>query len=283
MRAGRSSEVGVSGHDGVVAALVLKARAKLLACALFSAGAVGCGGLERRILFPEPTHATPPALEGAFLLEDTTAQGDPVFALHVPAKGDAPTVVYFHGNGEQLADLRSLALALRRRGFGFFAVEYPGFGLAWKGSPSEPSLYRVADRALRWLRTDGHVSSAGTVLMGRSLGTGVAAEMASRAEGAALVLVSPYTSIDALFGHFLPVFGPLLVDDHFSTIDKPIRVPTLLVHGLDDRVIPARMSHELALAIPDVQVLWYAGRGHNDVLTEPMLDAIAAFAWGAAP
>jgi uncharacterized protein len=59
---------------------------------------------QRRLVFPVPAGAREPELPGSALLRIPGPEGTPVFALHVPAPPGAPTVVHFHGNGEQLAD-----------------------------------------------------------------------------------------------------------------------------------------------------------------------------------
>ena len=60
-----------------------------------------------------------------------------VYAIHRAAPPGAPTLVHFHGNGEELGDLGPLLALLADAGFGVYAVEYPGYGLAREGRPSE--------------------------------------------------------------------------------------------------------------------------------------------------
>ena len=86
--------------------------------------------------------------------------------------------------------------------------------------PDEPGLYADAEAALGTLRARG-IGAERIVLWGHSLGTGVAAEMARRGRGAALVLVSPYTSIDRLVTAVVPFAAArLLVGDRFDTLAK---------------------------------------------------------------
>jgi len=79
------------------------------------------------------------------------------------------------------------------------------------------------------------------VLWGISLGSGVAAEMARRGRGAALVLMAPYTSIPGIIVVAVPFApGALLSPYCFDTLSKAaqIRVPTQIIHGDADEIVP---------------------------------------------
>lgn len=241
---------------------------------------------QRRLLYPAPASTSAPALSGATLERIASEGRRTVFALHLPAAGDAPTVVHFHGNGEDLGDQVGLARALGRLGLGMFAVEYPGYGLAKdQGGPSETRIYEDAERALDRLRALG-VPRERTVLSGQSLGTGVAAEMARRGHGARLILIAPYTSIPDVAARAFP-FLPArwIVEDRFDTANKvgELRLPVLLLHGQEDEVIPVDMGHRLSELLPDARLVVIAGGRHNDLFAlhgDTMLREIAAFSRG---
>jgi pimeloyl-ACP methyl ester carboxylesterase len=133
-----------------------------------------------------------------------------------------------------------------RRGLGVVLCEYRGYGLSSGTDFDEQGFYRDAEAVLDHLAQQG-IGPDRVVLFGESLGTGVAAEMAARGRGAALVLVTPYTSIPDMGEHVtarlptLPV--RLLMRERFATLDKapPITVPALVLHGTDDEVVPYAM------------------------------------------
>jgi pimeloyl-ACP methyl ester carboxylesterase len=187
--------------------------------------------------------------------------------------------VIFHGNGETIGWRVQLAQDLRARGLGVVLAEYRGYGLAsGSGPPDEAGLYRDAAAILDELERQG-IGPARVVLLGISLGTGVAAEMASRGRAASLILVSPYTSITAMASGVVP-FLPTgwLCPDHFDTLSKAprIRVPTLVIHGDADEVIPFPMGRQVASSIPGATLRVVPGGHHNDVLEEG--EIIAAIA-----
>jgi hypothetical protein len=242
----------------------------------------GCLGY-RSILYPAPHDGAvvPPA--GAALRTLTAADGVAVLALHFPAPPGAPTVVHFHGNGETLRTEAGFGAALHRRGLGVLLVEYRGYGAA-PGAPSEEVFYRDAEAALAALASDG-VPPQRVVLSGISLGTGVAAEMAARGRGARLVLVAPYTSIPKVAGRIAPILpASWIIGDRFDTLGKAakIKVPTLVIHGDRDEVIPYDMGQGVTAAIAGARLVTVEGGHHNDLFGRrpDLLDAIADHARG---
>jgi pimeloyl-ACP methyl ester carboxylesterase len=187
--------------------------------------------------------------------------------------------VHFHGNGEDLAGQAWLVRAMRLAGIGAYAVEYPGYGWAKGQTLSEDSIYAAAEVALKHLQTKLAVPRDAIVLQGQSLGAGVAAEMARRGYGAKLVLVSPFTSMvdmAALVAPFLPVRW--LVRDRYETLRKApaLALPTLVIHGTSDEVIPFEMGRRVAENLPRAEFVTIPDGHHGDVFFRPDSDALLA-------
>lgn len=260
----------------------LTRMAIFLAVAYLALCLAGCFAY-RAILYPAPRDGAPEPPPGASLVDLHASDGVSVPAVHFPAPPGGPTVVHFHGNGETLRSEMPFALALVSRGLGVFLVEYRGYGAA-PGEPEEQALYRDAEAALSALSQAG-VGEKDIVLSGISLGTGVAAEMAARGHGARLVLVAPYTSIPGVAARWLP-FLPmsLIIADRFDTLEKAARigVPTLVIHGDQDEIIPHDMGKALSEAIPGARLVTVAGGHHNDLFARrpDLLDLIASHAKG---
>jgi pimeloyl-ACP methyl ester carboxylesterase len=235
------------------------------------AGAVGLGiAFERRLMFPAPTQPVEPDARGGQLLRFPGAGGRTVHALYAPAPPGGPTIVHFHGNGEMLSHMVGLSVALRAKGLGFFAPEYPGYGLSRAGSVSEQAIYEDAEAALVHLRDVERVPGDQVVLEGQSLGTGVAIEMAIRGHGSRLILISPYTSMPDMARRLVPLLpAGLVVRDRFDNAAKAARVtlPALVIHGRDDRLIPVSMGETLARLLPHAVLEVLPGAHHNDVWT----------------
>jgi pimeloyl-ACP methyl ester carboxylesterase len=207
----------------------------------------------RSILYPAPHSDPVPPPSGAHLVALRAADGVPVQAMDFAGPGaPAPlTVVYFHGNGEVIGDNVWMAQRLVGQGFAVRLVEYRGYGRSNGSAPSEAGLYADATAALDDLAARG-TGADRVVLWGTSLGTGVATEMARRGRGRALVLVAPYTSIPDMAARVTP-FVPvrLVVGDHFDNLAKApgLNLPTVVVHGTADEVIPFAMGERVARAI----------------------------------
>ncbi len=239
---------------------------------------------QRRLVFPAPKTGDEPVMEGSTLTKVQGSSGRTVYAFHVPAPPGGHTVVHFHGNGEELADLVPLAWSFRRAGLGFFAVEYPGYGLARDEPPSEEALYADAEAALWHLHNGIGVPTPEVVLEGQSLGSGVAVEMAVRGHGARLILISPFTSVPDVAEKTVP-FVPVrwLIRDQFDNLEKAkkLTLPVLVVHGTADEIIPFAMGERLEKAFVNGTLFKVQGGHHNDLFVKDgrlILERIAAFA-----
>ena len=258
--------------------IVAIASAAILTVA-FSIRTVG-----RRYLFPnqEVAVVVPPSSFEHW--EFRATDEEIVHALFVPSGWHGRVVVYFHNNRETMVEPLWLARRLAARGLDVVLAEYRGYGLSKSGAaPNEDGLYLDAEATLSELARRGYGAER-VILWGTSLGSGVAAEMARRHRGAALVLVSPYTSIPDLVRERSWVSLPeLLLPDRFDIASKAnaIRIPTLIIHGDADEIVPFSMGTRLAkLIVGSTFVRVESGR-HGNLFAHggmPLFDRISSFA-----
>ena len=246
--------------------------ARRLLLALGLAYAVLCAAVSARyrgMLYPAPAEDHAPVPYSARELTLTAADGAPVRVIEFPRRGSEWMVVHFHGNGEVIGSHVALARDLARHGFGTLLVEYRGYGRSQDaGLPTEEGLYADASAALDHLLGEG-IGPRNVALWGFSLGTGVAAEMASRGRGGRLILEAPYTSIPHLGARlYRTIPASWVVSDRFDTASKAkaIRTPTFILHGDQDPVIPVSMPARLSQLFPDVRLAEIAGGDHADLL-----------------
>ncbi len=232
------------------------------------AGLLGLSRLGyRAVLYPAPRRRLSEAPPGAELRRFETPDGTPIQALFYPPPG-SQVIVFFHGNGETIGDSVGLAAELNGRGLGFVAVEYRGYGSSPAHGPSEAGLYADAQAVLLSLAAEG-IAPGDITLWGSSLGSGVAVEMATRGFGSRLLLSTPYTSMPAVAQRLLPVL-PMrwVVSDCYDNLAKApgLALPTLVIHGDADRLVPYDHGVTLSQAIAGAELVTVAGAGHNDWL-----------------
>lgn len=180
-------------------------------------------------------------------------------------------VLYFVGNGEDLAAAAQGGEVLARYGCEVIGVEYPGYG-ASRGTPSAASLMATADGAAGFARARARALGLPLVVVGSSLGSFCATHVAAQGGVARLVLRAPPTSLLAVAQQqywWLPV--SLLLRHRLDNLASAPQIdcPTLVVHGDADRVVPLAHGRELARALPHGQLLIVPGRGHNDLSLAP--------------
>ncbi|WP_298671227.1 alpha/beta hydrolase [uncultured Sphingomonas sp.] len=193
-----------------------------------------------------------------------TSDGLDLVAAYRPAAAGRPTLVYFHGNGDSLEGANRASALLRQRGYGLLLVEYRGYADN-PGKPGEQGLYRDGRAALDWLAGKG-IASSGVILIGYSLGSGIASQLASEREVGGLALISPFSRLaDAASHHFPYVPVRWLLRDRYDTIDKlrGRRLRVLVLHGDSDRVIPWTEGRDVAGVIPGAQFEIVHGAGHE--------------------
>jgi alpha-beta hydrolase superfamily lysophospholipase len=209
-----------------------------------------------------------------------------------PANRQAPAVLYWHGNGEIAADYDDLAPLYTRSGITLLVVDYRGYGTSG-GSPTCSDLLSDAVtvfHAAQDLFAQQSLAPSRLYAMGRSLGSAAAIEVAARAGGslAGLIVESGFADTFALLARLgIRLQGVEESQDGFNNAAKMerITVPTLIIHGQQDVLIPAQDGEELfdRSAASEKRLLLIPGAGHNDLLARGLrqyMEAIVAFVFG---
>ncbi len=165
----------------------------------------------------------------------------------VPSGHAAPTLLMCHGNAGNIAWRVESVAFYRHLGFNVLIFDYRGYGLS-AGRPSEQGLYDDAASVWRYLTEERGVAASDIVLLGRSLGGGVATHLALECEPGAVIIESTFTSINDLARERYPRLPlwrlPWASFDNASRI-AAIRSPLLLVHSVEDEVIPFAHGEKL--------------------------------------
>jgi len=194
-------------------------------------------------------------------------EGGQVYAWYYPVRGKerdqpAPAVIFFHGNAETVSDQRDIVSWYRLMGCSVLLMEYRGYGHA-AGEPGEAEIVGDAEQFYEMLVARDEVDPHRIVFHGRSLGGGVAVQLAARHEPAALILQSTFSSVA---GMALRYGGPTFLVRHPFRTDQVLpnlNVPVLMFHGSRDTIIPARHGRALRDMAKDVKYVEF-DCGHND-------------------
>ena len=166
--------------------------------------------------------------------------GDTINALLVksplqPSKG---VVLYFHGNADNLERWANYHTDMTARGYDFFAMDYRGYGKS-TGKPKEQHMYEDARFCYDFLQNK--YPPEDIILYGRSLGTGIAAKLATEVTAKCLILETPYNSINFVIARHIFMHSlPFPLQFHFQTVGylSAISYPILAMHGTADKIIP---------------------------------------------
>lgn len=227
--------------------------------------------MQERIVWQPPRLAQYPTAD-ARRLDYVSDDGQRLFAFLVGDPARAPGVlIVYHGNADLAAWVVPWASEVERTtGWAVLVPEYRGYG-GLGGSPDYLASQRDARATYRLVREQLGVDSTRVAIYGHSLGSAIATELAVEQPPAVLILEAPFTSAREMArGPLAPValFWGLIARVHFDTRSRvaELAVPTWVVHGERDGIIPVRMGRAVhaAARVPG-ELLVVRGAGHNDV------------------
>ncbi|WP_333167543.1 alpha/beta hydrolase [Microcoleus sp. Pol12B4] len=186
-----------------------------------------------------------------------------ISAVHFPNPQAKHTILYSHGNAEDLDGILWLLREIRDSGFAVFAYDYQGYGTSQE-KHSEYNTYRDIEAAYNYLTPHLGVPAKQIILYGRSVGGGPAINLASRQKVGGLVVESSFVSAFRVLTRM-----SLLPFDKFVNIDKigKVRSPVLMIHGKADEVVHFWHGEKLFAAAKQPKLnFWVDGAGHNDLM-----------------
>lgn len=266
---GRSAEDAAIGKSLITFLLIaLVGYAALVVFMYFS---------QRSILFPGAGSEPPPAPQWGEAVAIPTPDGETLHALYSAARPGRPSVLFFLGNADWPGNFAFLARALGSQGIGLLALSYRGYPGS-TGSPSEAGLLTDGLAAFDWLSAQ---DGGGIVLVGQSLGSGVAVNTAAERPAAGVVLISAYLSVLSVAQaqyRFLPV-AQLIRDPFRSDLRiAKVKQPKLFIHGRRDTVIPLSSGEALYRIAPEPKrMLIDDASGHNDIWSDGLTAEIVRF------
>ncbi len=218
------------------------------------------------VFFSERMIFQPPAAsyqDTSKIIKLSSANGMKISAVHFPNPQAQYTILYSHGNAEDLGNISSVLRQIRDSGFAVFAYDYQGYGTS-QGTASEYNAYRDIEAAYNYLTQQLGVPTKQIIVYGRSVGGGPTIDLASRQKVGGLVVESSFVSVFRVLTRI-----PLLPFDKFVNIDKigKVRSPVLVIHGKADEVVPFWHPEQLFAAAKQPKFnFWVDRAGHNDLM-----------------
>lgn len=264
-------------------------RSLLVVVALVALFLLLIWGFQRRLIYLPSSVSVPPAdevLDGAREVTLQTADGLELGAWLVPARGRdrGMTVLVANGNAGDRSLRAPLAEALSRTGLDVLLFDYRGYGRN-PGSPTEDGLARDVRAAYRYLVDEAGLRPERLIYYGESLGAAVVTELATEHPPAGLVLRSPFVdlaTVGQIHYPFLPVRALLRDRYVLATYLAQVRVPTTVVYGSRDSIVPPEQSRAVAKAAPVLKrLVEVKGADHNDGVLldgDELIDAVVELA-----
>lgn len=191
--------------------------------------------------------------------------------LLIPPVERPPLLIYYGGNAEEVTAFASDAA----RAYGSRAVllmNYRGYGESG-GKPGEKALVADALEIFDWAARRTDIDTSRIALHGRSLGSGVAVQVAAARPARCVLLTSPFDSARAVAAGIYPWLPVGLMMRHpfdSAALAPRLTMPVLILMGEADNLIPMHHSERLAsLWAGPVQKLSFKGFGHNDIDMNP--------------
>lgn len=249
---------------------------------IYAVGIAGVYAFQRDLqYYPSHVRAKPVALGLNSVHEQLfkTPDGERLVAWYAPPRPGFPTILYYHGNAGGLTDRAPRVRLYVKRGYGVLLYGHRGFAGS-TGSPNESTLVSDAVRIFDYLTEHG-TRASDIVIYGESLGTAVAVQVAAQRRARAVILESPFTSaVDV--GKYTYPYLPVrwLLEDRYESIRyvSHIRSPILVLHGMQDRIVPIEFGRRLYKAIVAPKVGYFLpGANHYTIYEHGGWPLIEAF------
>jgi alpha-beta hydrolase superfamily lysophospholipase len=196
-----------------------------------------------------------------------------IIQFTVPDSVSKGIVLYFHGNRTNINRYAKHATSFTKNNYEVWMIDYPGYGKS-TGKRSEKVLYD--DALLFYKMAISKVSAEHIIIYGRSLGSGIAAQLASVRDCRRLILETPYYSMDALAKYYFFMYPVMPMSKYAFPIYEHleyIKAPISIFHGTKDRTIPLKQSKRLVRKKPGIELITIEKGKHNNLSTFPLFQS----------
>jgi hypothetical protein len=213
---------------------------------------------DRMIFLPQ----SPGYEDSAEIIKIPVEDGVTISAIYLLEPNSEFTILFSHGNAEDMGNLSGFLKLMQRQGYSVFAYDYRGYGTSG-GRPSEKKTYKDIETVYEYMIEELNIPAGSIIAHGKSVGGGAATDLAVRKNLAGLILESIFVSAFRVSTRIR-----LLPFDKFENIAKigKVECPVLVIHGKDDRMIDPWHSEKIFETANDPKLsYWVEGAGHNDL------------------
>lgn len=236
------------------------------------------------MIFPVQKYSQSPADVGLTEFSEikfTANDGKTTMAWFKRPDKNNPIYVYFAGNAESYVRSNEILSGLAANGSGVLALIYRGYGKS-TDTPSEQGFYNDAQSLIDYIKSkfDNKI-----IVIGRSIGTGVAVEVAANNQLDGIVLWSPYTTLEEVAADQYPIFpikklGMMNVKFDSAAKIKKVSEPVLFIHGKNDSLIKISNAKQLfSLANEPKRFVVFDNADHINFNSEDIISEINKFVW----
>lgn len=198
----------------------------------------------------------------------TTTDNTKLHGWFTPVNNSNKVLLWFHGNAGNITHRLDNIILFQKYGISTFIIDYRGYGKS-RGQPSEQGLYLDAGAAYNFLVQEKGIKAENIIIFGRSLGGGVATQLALERDCAGLILESTMASVAAVARKVFPLLpSTAILQTRFDSIKKirQIQVPVLIIHGTQDEILPYQQGQRLFEAANEPKFFYpVPGAGHNNL------------------
>ena len=215
---------------------------------------------DKLIFQPQPSSYR----DSSEIIKLSVGNGDEISAKFFQNPAAEYTILFSHGNAEDLGTASFFLEELKNAGFAVFAYDYRGYGTS-EGKPSEENAYRDVLAAYKYVTEELKIPPEKIIVHGRSLGGAVAIDLAAREKCGGLIVESSFVSAFRVVTKY-----PIFPFDKFESLKKINRVecPVLFIHGKKDGLIAFWHAEQLIAAANEPKFsLWIENGDHNNIFS----------------
>lgn len=232
---------------------------------------------ERLIFLPEKL-ATDHAFRFSGPFEEVTLpakDGTKLHGLLFSSPSPKGLIFYLHGNAGALNRWGDVAPIYTRSNYDIFILDYRGYGKSEGKIHSQEQIFEDNQTAYNLMKQ--RYKEEDIIVLGYSIGSGMAAKLASENQPKMLILQTPYYSLKKLVQKFIPLIpASIMLKYQFRTDQylKKCNMPITIFHGNQDELIPFNHAQQLKAAFDDIRLIELENQGHNGVTHNPQYQEV---------